>query len=413
MLGRSETKFGNGGTLWHELVFFVIFNTNPSSQASYNSLHYSLNYDTISAKILTLFHLDNSHLPRPSLSPLKSELYIHELFIMSTQALPQIPPRPSRSQEQQSGQTLGSDIPKIPPRPINKRIDRSQSPSSSDRYARSPLNEPNFMPSSAGNRSSGLYSSTSANASASSLGRPPSVVLPSIGQEGNEYADFSGAEDLSSSPSQTRSIANDLKLHAPKPSLPANAAKARVATVTRTDSDQAAAFGIGRPRTEDGPSTNRSLKSKASSLSINNGSDRPVSGQEEEHGIPIQGQRVPMYPNAGDVQAPSPSPYTTQFPPGIGYHNDGSKARHHGRRTSARGFEGPPGAYGLHGHGIQHSDRFEQAYYQKHPELLKKETPHYQEERAAFAMSSEDLNKIVRDTASRGAGMGMIKSMTI
>lgn len=323
---------------------------------------------------------------------------------MSTQAMPQIPPRPSRSQDQQAGATLGSEIPKIPPRPAGKRIERSVSPTG--RFARSPLNEPHFP--AALQNSSSLYTSESANASAASLEnrRPPSVVLPSIGHEGDEYASFSEADELGSSPTQTRNIANDLTLHAPKATLPANAAKQRVKTVTRTDSDQAASFGIGKGR-NDGGDAQRPLKSKASSLSINsaNGTDRPASSADDGD-IPVHGIRVPMYPNAGDVQAPSPSPYTTQFPPGIGYHNDGSKPRHHARRTSGRGFDAPPGAYGLHGHGVQQTDRFEQDYYRKHPELLKKETPHYQEERAGWAMSSEDLNKIVRDTASRGAGMG-------
>lgn len=51
-------------------------------------------------------------------------------------------------------------------------------------------------------------------------------------------------------------------------------------------------------------------------------------------------------------------------------------------------------------------DRFEKAYYEKHPELVKKELGQYGEGRPEWAMSSEDLNKIVRDTASRGAGLG-------
>lgn len=119
-----------------------------------------------------------------------------------------------------------------------------------------------------------------------------------------------------------------------------------------------------------------------------------------------------MYPNAGDVQAPSPSPFQQPFTPGIGFHNDGSQPRHHGRQKSARGVEIPFDAYGKHGHGQVPHDRFEKAYYQKHPELLKKETGAYHgpfaEGRAEWAMSSEDLNKIVRDTASasRGTGLG-------
>jgi hypothetical protein len=60
---------------------------------------------------------------------------------------------------------------------------------------------------------------------------------------------------------------------------------------------------------------------------------------------------------------------------------------------------------GKHGHGVVPSDRFEKAYYEKHPELIKKEIEPYHE-RPVWAMSSDDLNKIVRDTASRGSGLG-------
>ena len=60
---------------------------------------------------------------------------------------------------------------------------------------------------------------------------------------------------------------------------------------------------------------------------------------------------------------------------------------------------------GKHGHGVVPHDRFEKAYYEKHPELIKKEIEQYHE-RPAWAMSSDDLNKIVRETASRGSGLG-------
>lgn len=60
---------------------------------------------------------------------------------------------------------------------------------------------------------------------------------------------------------------------------------------------------------------------------------------------------------------------------------------------------------GKHGHGVTPNDRFEKAYYEKHPELIKKEVEQYHE-RPAWAMSSDDLNKIVRDTASRASGIG-------
>ncbi|KAG4427714.1 hypothetical protein IFR05_016804 [Cadophora sp. M221] len=330
---------------------------------------------------------------------------------MST-AMPQVPPRPTRTTQQDqsagSGSSLGSDLPKIPPRPANRRVDRSISPSR-ESFARSPLNETPFLANHGNNSKSSLHSGE--NLSAADLPRrPPSVTLPSIGQEGNEYADFSTPveEQLGTSPTQTRNVANDLKLHAPKPSLPVSSAKARVSTVTRTDSGQAAAFGIGKPPGDDKEPQARSLKAKASFASQTSvgGTERPPSSAESEHGIPEIGQRVPMYPNAGDVQAPSPAPFAQPYAPGIGFHNDGSKPRHHGRKTSARGHDIPPDAYGRYGHGVIPHDRFEKAYYEKHPELFKKELGQYGEGRPEWAMSSDDLNKIVRETASRGAGSG-------
>lgn len=308
---------------------------------------------------------------------------------------------------------MGNDLPKIPPRPAHRRIERSVSPQR-ESFALSPLNEiPPSLNHGNPNRSS-LYNSESANASNSDLpARPPSVNLPTLGQEGSEYAGyFPATEDLSNTPAQTRNVADDLKLHAPKPSLPTSSAKQRVSAVTRTDSGQAAAFGIGKATSDDKDPASRPLKAKASFASqTSNGPERPPSSSiESEHGIPEIGQRVPMYPNAGDVQAPSPSPYQTAFAPGIGFHNDGSKPRHHARKSSGRGTDIPFDAYGKHGHGQLPHDRFEKAYYEKHPELLKKETGAYHgpfaEDRPEWAMSSDDLNKIVRDTASRGAGLG-------
>ncbi len=62
---------------------------------------------------------------------------------------------------------------------------------------------------------------------------------------------------------------------------------------------------------------------------------------------------------------------------------------------------------GRYGHGVPTPhDRFEKAYYEKHPELFKKELGQYGEGRPEWAMSSDDLNKIVRDTVSRGAATG-------
>lgn len=258
--------------------------------------------------------------------------------------MPQIPPRPTRTQGQTTGggSSLGSDMPKIPPRPRG-RVERSISPSR-ESFARSPLNETPYLANHGATSKSSLFNNTSVDdLSTEPPRRPSSVVLPSIGQEGNEYAEvFAPVEDLGSSPTQTRNIANDLKLHAPKASLPASSAKQRVSTVTRTDSSQAAAFGIGQAGngsgSDDKDPSSRKLKERASFASqASVHTERPGSSLESEHGIPEIGQRVPMYPNAGDVQAPSPAPFATPYAPGIGFHNDGSKPKHHTRRSSARG----------------------------------------------------------------------------
>ncbi|CAK7204471.1 hypothetical protein SEUCBS139899_007228 [Sporothrix eucalyptigena] len=286
---------------------------------------------------------------------------------------PIVPPRPIKAQ----------DTPKIPPRPTRRAVDRSLSPSR-DRFAPSPLDS---LLSKSPNRAT--FPSL---LSADPIDRSSSVELPSVGQEGMEYE--AAVEELSAaksqagssraaSPEHTRTVGEDLKLHAPKPSLPAISAKQRVATVTRTDSDKAASYGIGQPSGE---------KKKGSTTSQELSEDGL---EEDEHGIPEIGRQVPMYPNAGDVQAPSPAPESP------------TEKKHHNRKKSARGFgDLPPGSYGLHGHGVIPSDKLEQAYYGKHPELVEKEhTPHHSDRTQDYSMTSDDLNKIVRQT-SRGTGIG-------
>lgn len=92
--------------------------------------------------------------------------------------------------------------------------------------------------------------------------RPPSVAaLPSLGQEGAEYASFdqlppeaqvvSNGDSTYATPEQTRNVSSEMPLHAPKASLPQSTAKSRIETVTRTDSTQAAAAGIGKSRPDD------------------------------------------------------------------------------------------------------------------------------------------------------------------
>ena len=281
------------------------------------------------------------------------------------------------------------------------------------------------------NHSGSFYNNENQNASSSSLGlpkRPPSVSLPSVGQEGSEYADLDytqADQNLldqvkgKAQPEQTRNVGTDLPLHAPRPSFSNSTAKERVAAVTRTDSSSAMAAGIGKASapTDDKDPHRRPLHPKVSFSSRPDSvasTERPGSAQEgSEHGIPDMGigQRVPMYPDAGDVQAPSPSPYSQNFPAGIGFHNDGSSRSRHGRRSSAH-FHGPPGSYGLHGHGSVGSDQFEKAWYEKHPEALEREEQGQYGPaigtRPEWALSSEELNKLVRDSGSRGAGFGKI-----
>jgi Altered inheritance of mitochondria protein 21 len=335
---------------------------------------------------------------------------------MSASVAPSIPPRPVRSQKQ----PVVSDTPKIPPRP-SRRVERSASPKR-DSFARSPLNESTFTINQS-DSISGLYSHGQ-NLSASNLSpSPPSVTLPSVGQEGAEYSSFCDGPDEQEAASetvqpletQTRNIESNLKLHAPKPTLPASSAKSRTATVTRTDSTQAAAAGIGHADDKDPHSRPLKTKTSFASHDSSQGIERSASTQpsESEHGIPEIGLRVPMYPNAGDVQAPSPSPHhAAPFSPGIGFHNDGQQrpGRHHKRTLSGR--ECPPGSYGLHGHGVPNQNKFEKAWYESHPEALEREEsgeygPGLGAARAEWALSSDDLNRVVRETASKGAGYGI------
>lgn len=313
---------------------------------------------------------------------------------MSTQGPPVIPPRPSRSPaKQDSAYTSSPDIPTVPPRP-SRRADRSASPIR-DSYAPSPLNE--LPPNSTVNRI----------ASSDVPHRPPSVTLPSLGEEGKEYEDLDAGTSSDShhqAPTETRNVGADLKLHAPRPSLPSSSANAKVQAVTRTDSRQAAAAGLNStesPVHHEQERPNRSERSRSHSRensSTASSNRRQTSRVGDEHSIPEIGQRVPMYPNAGDVQAPSPSPYVAEH--GV---------YHHRTRSGHEGL--PPGSYGLHGHGVPPSDRFEKAWYEKHPgEYAKEEQGQYGPgvggPRPDWALSSDDLNKIVRRSAINGAGIG-------
>jgi hypothetical protein len=319
-------------------------------------------------------------------------------------APPSIPPRPARGQANPAP-TAQLEAPKIPPRP--KRGDRSVSPNPNrDTYARSPLNSP--------------YQNGPPPKPRDLPSRPPSTSLPGLGEEGNEYASY---EDLSTtltnesqasaqasaqaqaSPQQTKSIAGDLPLHAPKASVPASTAKSRIQTVTRTDSTGAEAAGFGKLAPDE-----KAAKSGRSGSSLDS---RPSSiyNEKDEHGIPEIGVQVPMFRNAGDVQAPSPAPYTQPVSTGVGFHNK-SGGRHHGRTKSGREiFHGPPGSYGMHGHGKVSQDDFEKKWYEKHPEDLKREKageygPHIQENRKDYHWRADNLEQLIHAAGAQGIGMG-------
>ncbi|KAG9956869.1 hypothetical protein KCU61_g9511, partial [Aureobasidium melanogenum] len=305
--------------------------------------------------------------------------------------LPKVPPRPARTQERPADPTMNAPI--IPPRP-QRRTERSVSPMRGE-YTRSPLND---MPASSPNANGKMYSQR--NLSAQDLPpRPPSVSLPSIGQEGSEYANLQEEEQAAAE--QHRNVSPDLPMHAPTASVPQSTAKSRIQTVTRTDSSQAASHGIGSAGDSVHP-----LRAKAS-FSRSNLSLSHEPTEEDEHGIPEIGLQVPMLKYAGDVQAPTPTPSSKAGTPGISF-NDAAPRNHHRKRSSRQEFHGPPGSYGLHGHRQDPTDQFEKAWYAKHPEELVKEHRPYDPGHAPsdWALSSDDLNKLVHQNSGRGLGMG-------
>lgn len=203
----------------------------------------------------------------------------------------------------------------------------------------------------------------------------PTVKIPSIGQEGLEYADYErlkaeakqdDEEDQQQqqqqhpAPGQTRNVASDLKLHSPRPS--AGNTTAKVSNMARSGLEASS-----RP----------SLSSRPSSMiyadSESGGSDKPVE----------PGTRVPMYPGAGEVQAPTPR-------------SDSTKPRASGE------FARPPDSYGLHSHDMEPTSKFEKEWYQKHPEAQERKekiSKAMRGPRPEDALSSDALNKLVRDTA--------------
>jgi hypothetical protein len=313
------------------------------------------------------------------------------------------------------------DMPQIPPRP-KRTMARSVSPQR-DSFARSPLNDPaNY------NYNGKLHGSSllSKSQTVDSPPRPPSVDFPTIGEEGHEYAQIhehlnTPAQEESAPLGLTKSVTADLPLHAPKASLPAATAKSRISVVTRTDSTQAAAAGIGKALNDDqvGHNLTRTSSTQPSRPTSLYSKDHP---DGDEQGIPEIGVQIPLYPNAGDVQAPSPSPalFAPSTGTGMTPHNGSqtSLSRHHTRTKSGRDvFIGPPGSYGMHGHGVNMSDPFEKDWYQKHPEVMKREEqgeygPAISDHRKEWALSSDQLNKLVHSNNLPGMGKRSMSTFT-
>lgn len=327
--------------------------------------------------------------------------------LYTTMSTPTVPQRPSRS----SHPPVSLEEPKVPPRPTRK-FERSLS-RDRENYARSPLNESPFQTPDSPN-------AAQRPANLGALRRPPSVAsLPLIGQEGSEYASLEEAQaitDTSNSdgltvPTATSNVSSDLPLHAPKASA-GPATTSRLAEVTRTGSAAADSSGYGSVPSSRPLSVSQDRP--ASSISR----ERPGSAADHrpwETDIPEIGVRVPMYPNAGDVQAPTPGPGSATPSSGVGFFNNASSrpvtaGSTSGRRKSAQ-FQVPAGSYGLHGHGVGPQDQFEKSWYQRHPEELNKEEHGYHGPAAAverhdWNMSSEQLNKLVRESGRRQNVMG-------
>ncbi|KAK0345953.1 hypothetical protein LTR91_018017 [Friedmanniomyces endolithicus] len=352
---------------------------------------------------------------------------------------PTIPPRPTRAQPGPTAVKQELAVPQVPPRPAHSVRKSDQSPDR-EAYTRSPLN---FLPNSNGTPFKPPPPPSSSN---DEPRRPSSIAFPSyVGEEGLEYTSYDqlppeahNVKDVSgpATAEQTRNVSADVPLHQPKASVPQSTAKSRIATVTRTDSTQAAAAGIGKSKPDDdvhkGPSDSASSLSRVtsrtyddtlrrvpsaephplraeanysrSSSSLQNGTPRPPSlhSMDHHHGIPEIGMQIPLYKNAGDVQAPSPAPQA-QFASGIGFFNDGAARSHpnHHRRRSTRPDDG---GYGLHSHDAMTQDQFEKAWHAKHPDEAMKEAYNPYMLRPETALSTEQLNRIVSEEKDIGMG---------
>lgn len=147
---------------------------------------------------------------------------------------PVVPPRPPRPlQKHDPVSSPSPDIPKIPPRPA-RRNDQSPSPMCD-----------NSVPSASDELPD--ESNVSRISSSNAPDRSPSATIPPSeeGVANENLAAWTLSESRDQCPTETRNVDVDLKLHAPRPSLPSSSAEAKIRAVTGTDSPQAAAAGLG------------------------------------------------------------------------------------------------------------------------------------------------------------------------
>ena len=279
-------------------------------------------------------------------------------------------------------------------------------------------------------------------------------AIPSIGQEGLEYASYDQLPpeargvpaEGDDTPKLMRNVSANMPLHAPTAGFSQSTAKSRIAAVTKTDSIQAAAAGIGKATPEDDVHrtpgeaadpfsrvvTAEDTAKRETDLhplrlrdSFNGSSSslqrsRPTSIYGESNhgqGIPEIGMQIPLYPNAGDVQAPSPAHTQSQHAPGVGFFNDGSTRAHHRKRSGKHQFA-PPDSYGLHGHhtNLDSHDQFEKEWVSKHPEQAAKEGykvyGNLNMPRPETALSTEELNRLVNPNGDQATSECAVNAHT-
>lgn len=240
--------------------------------------------------------------------------------------MPQVPSLPLvalvREQNKSAG-AFGIDPPKAPSRPNDKTLARSISPNQ-DKYARSPLNEAslNLNKNKTENQTS---AASSARLSDTEFCHLLSVKLPSIGQEGTEYADVykNQDENLNKLPIKNNCINSIYQFDDPESTCQDSEVESLITTMAHTDSSKDSVM----------TNTSQSIETDPQISEIS----------KNTQGIPQIGLFVPMYPNAGDVQAPSQSRKVKKII-GISTDNHKEESKYDTQKINGRDLEIPSDA---------------------------------------------------------------------